>query len=279
MRSGWAPPRRRHLRARLTRAAAGARRNGMHAPKQHWTLEEIEGLDVRSIAAEPCFLFIWCGSGGTNIKGRSLAHLDQARLLLRKWYAPSRVRRAARRRSEGGGGPLCAASPASPGAGASGAWRTFRGSRPTALGRGTRPATGTACWWCVHACRDVASKALTRPSSLPPASPQRTKEHCIVGMKGTVKRNVVRASSGGGEGRSGRGSLTAGLCVRRTETPSTPTSTRTCWWRRSRRMDPPASRRKCTRSSSTSAWARAASSCLARCGACRCGLQAATLPH
>lgn len=88
----------------------------MHAPKQYWTLEEIESLDVRSIAAEPCFLFIWCGSGGTNIKGRSLAHLDQARLLLRKWCAASH------------GDTPCAAA-ARPltrvlRAGAFGAWRT-----------------------------------------------------------------------------------------------------------------------------------------------------------
>jgi len=53
-------------------------------PIPYWTYEEIENLNIEEITATPCFLFIWCGSGGIFDKDRPI-HLDQGRKLMKKW--------------------------------------------------------------------------------------------------------------------------------------------------------------------------------------------------
>ncbi len=42
-----------------------------------WTVEEIEKLNIGSVVASPCFLFLWTGDGGEG--------LEMGRRLLTKW--------------------------------------------------------------------------------------------------------------------------------------------------------------------------------------------------
>jgi len=110
-----------------------ARRSGSKAPRTFMTFDEIAALDVDAVADTPSFLFIWAGSGGADRDGSFNGHLDEARLLMRRWGF---------RRIED---------------------LTWVKTNKTQKGRAKEGGDGLLV---------------------------RTKEHCLVGMKGTVKRNI-----------------------------------------------------------------------------------------
>jgi N6-adenosine-specific RNA methylase IME4 len=59
----------------LTAETTINRKEGEKRP--FWTVEELEKLNIGSIVASPCFLFLWTGDGGEG--------LEIGRRLLKKW--------------------------------------------------------------------------------------------------------------------------------------------------------------------------------------------------
>eukprot|EP01090_Pellita_catalonica_P006523 TRINITY_DN16765_c0_g1_i1.p1 TRINITY_DN16765_c0_g1~~TRINITY_DN16765_c0_g1_i1.p1 ORF type:complete len:361 (-),score=63.10 TRINITY_DN16765_c0_g1_i1:27-1109(-) len=129
--------------------------------KSFWAFEEILSLEIEKIAANPCFIFLWVGSG----KG-----LDEGRILLKKWgfrRCEDIVWAKTNKRKFSGG------ASGSGEAGKDKAVKDYSKYTPSLDefgGQDKRCETGIA--------NDTDSVMV------------HTKEHCLMGIKGTVRRST-----------------------------------------------------------------------------------------